>query len=71
MREEPYVVRRTDDECRIFLRFAYQGKLYEAGWYREYQKGRMIYLSIGHDEKTAEKKSFQRLVRECILYLCE
>ena len=69
LEEEPYIVRQLDSEKQIFLTFQYQGEDYPAGWCRNYKKGRMIYLALGHDEKTAESKTFRRLLRECVIEL--
>ena len=63
------MVRQLDSEKQIFLTFQYQGEDYPAGWCRNYQKGWMIYLAPGHDEKTAESKTFRRLLRECVIEL--
>ena len=63
------MVRQLDSEKQIFLTFQYQGEDYPAGWCRNYKKGRMIYLAPGHDEKTAESKTFRRLLRECVIKL--
>lgn len=67
LEEEAYMVRQLDSKNQIFLTFHYQGEDYPAGWCRNYKKGRMIYLAPGHDEKTAESKTFRRLLRECVI----
>lgn len=67
--DEPYMVSQVDEENRVFLEFEYQNAHYPAGWFRQWRKGRVIYLSPGHDEKTAEDRAFQKVLEKCMIKL--
>lgn len=71
MEEEPYMVQRFDEKSEVFMRFKYKETLYDAGWYREYYKGRVVYLAPGHDERTAQQDVFQKVLRGCMSYLIQ
>lgn len=64
--EEPYMVSMYDTGNRVFLTFEYEGEKYPAGWCRRWKKGSMIYLSPGHDERTAGDTKFQEILKKCI-----
>ena len=69
MDEEPYMVRQTDDHNEIYLWFELDGKKYPAGWNRNAGKGRVCYLSPGHDGRTAGKKEFQDLLMRAVKHM--
>lgn len=69
LNEEPYMVETKDKDNQVFLQFEYQGNRYDAGWVRRYKKGFSMYLEPGHDQKTTEKKEFQKLLKECVQFL--
>ncbi len=66
LEEEPYMVDSADTENEVFLQFAYEGRYYDAGWYRDSGAGRTCYLALGHDERTTDTKEFQQLLRRCV-----
>lgn len=65
--EEPYMIESADEQRRIFLWYSYHGRKYEAGWYKKAGEGEILYLALGHDERTAANSYFQSLLKECVM----
>lgn len=67
--EEPYMVSQVDEKNNIFLEFEYKGCYYPAGWFRQWGRGMVIYLSPGHNEKAVEDAVFREVLEKCVMKL--
>lgn len=59
------------EDRHIFLSYEEQGKLYPAGWTREYGLGRVVYLCCGHNVHGFENEMFGKLLKNGADWLTE
>ncbi|MCL2811880.1 MAG: ThuA domain-containing protein [Clostridia bacterium] len=67
--EEPYQF-EMDNLARVnvIMEYVYQGQKYPAAWVRGYGKGRVCYLSMGHEPASFANEGFANLLRRCALW---
>jgi len=67
MDEEPYRFEfAAFTEKNIFMEYELDGVRYPAGWNVSYGKGKVVYLSPGHDIGTFENIRYQKIIREIV-----
>jgi len=67
--EEPYQF-EMDNLARVnvIMEYVYQGQRYPAAWVRGYGKGRVCYLSMGHNPASFANAGFANLLRRSALW---
>ncbi|NOZ21218.1 MAG: ThuA domain-containing protein [Planctomycetes bacterium] len=60
--DEPYIVDRTTDSD-VLLAGVWDGEDHPFGWVKTHGKGRVCYLANGHDRRSLDHPSVQRLLR--------
>jgi putative membrane-bound dehydrogenase-like protein len=66
--DETYVHSKVNPDMHVLMERVEGGKKEPYTWVREEGDGRVFYTAFGHNEKTWEKKEFQQLVANGILW---
>lgn len=62
--EEPYQFNMASlANLTMLMEFTYKGEQYPAAWLRTFGKGKVIYLSPGHDAQSFKNEGFRALIR--------
>ena len=70
MGEEPYLFEMdTLADMQMLLEYRLDGQRFPAAWARNYGLGRMVYLAPGHDNRSFEVPSFQKLITRSAQWL--
>ena len=67
--EEPYQFVLEEDEKEIFMTYLYRGNEYPAGWKKEFGKGEVIYLTLGHTVEKFQNEAYTKLIQNRMRYL--
>lgn len=69
--EEPYMFKMSAlVEPEIVMNYEYKGEQYPAVWLRSFGKGKMIYITPGHNAETFKHKGMETLIRQSALWCC-
>ncbi len=69
--DEIYKLDYDPAPLRVLIQGEVEGEIYPVCWVREYGKGRVAFLSLGHGKESFENSSFQELVIRCIRWSVE
>ena len=64
--DEIYKLDYDPKPLRVLIHGEVEGEIYPVCWVREYGKGRVAFLSLGHGKESFENSNFQELVTRCI-----
>ncbi len=64
--DEIYKLDYDPTPLRVLIQGEVEGRIYPVCWVREYGKGRVAFLSLGHGKESFENSDFQELVIRCI-----
>ncbi len=64
--DEIYKLDYDPTPLRVLIQGEVEGEIYPVCWVREYDKGRVAFLSLGHGKESFENSNFQELVVRCI-----
>jgi type 1 glutamine amidotransferase len=64
--DEIYKLDYDPAPLRVLIQGEVEGEIYPVCWVREYGKGRVAFLSLGHGKESFENSNFQELVTRCI-----
>lgn len=62
--EEPYQFEFVDDNKEIILEYSYHDKCYIAGWSKQVNKGRLVFLTPGHTADIFDCKDYITLIQK-------
>ena len=69
--EEPYMFTMSNiAEITILMNFEYKGERYPAVWVRAFGKGKILYITPGHNAKTFRNEGMEILIRQGALWCC-
>lgn len=65
--DEQYIL-DYDSRVRVLANGLYRGKTMPAIWTKEWGKGRVYYMSFGHDPRACEQEIFRKLLVRAVLW---
>lgn len=69
--DEMYFYEKEAEGSTVLIEAAHEGEKTPIAWTRNYGKGKVFYISLGHGEEAASNVSFQQLVLNALIWLVD